>query len=85
MLKALLIAVRRRPRGTFFTRIGHSVGCDAWRRPSPETECEPEGELLGVNAMAELFFGGLKKKRIKKQIIKLAKADVVDYIDTFYK
>jgi hypothetical protein len=41
--------------------------------------------LLGVNAMAELFFGGLKKKRIKKQIIKLAKADVVDYIDTFYK
>ena len=39
------------------------------------------------NAVAEAFFGSLKKERIKKQIYKrraLAMADVADYIDTFY-
>ena len=39
------------------------------------------------NAVAESFFGSLKKERIKKQIYKnreLAIADVADYIDTFY-
>lgn len=39
------------------------------------------------NAVADSFFGGLKKERIKKQIYKtreLAVADIADYIDTFY-
>jgi hypothetical protein len=39
------------------------------------------------NAVAESFFSSLKKERIKKQIYKnrdLAKADVADYIDSFY-
>ena len=39
------------------------------------------------NAVAESFFGSLKKERIKKQIYKtreLASTDVADYIDTFY-
>ncbi len=39
------------------------------------------------NAVAESFFGSLKKERIKKQIYKnreLALADVTDYIDAFY-
>ena len=39
------------------------------------------------NAVAEAFFGSLKKERIKKQIYKtraLAIADVAAYIDTFY-
>ena len=39
------------------------------------------------NAVAESFFGSLKKERIKKQIYKnrdLALADVADYIETFY-
>lgn len=38
-------------------------------------------------AVAESFFGRLKKERIKKHIYKnreLARADVADYIDTFY-
>ena len=42
---------------------------------------------LASNAVAESFFGSLKKERIKKQIYKnreLAIADVADYIDTFY-
>ena len=39
------------------------------------------------NAVAESFFGSLKKERIKKHIYKtreLAMTDVSDYIDTFY-
>lgn len=39
------------------------------------------------NAVAESFFGSLKRERIKKHIYKtraLASADVADYIDTFY-
>ncbi len=39
------------------------------------------------NAVAESFFGSLKKERIKKQIYKnreLALADVADYIVIFY-
>ena len=39
------------------------------------------------NAVAESFFSSLKKERIKKLIYKnreLAKADLADYIDSFY-
>jgi putative transposase len=39
------------------------------------------------NAVAEAFFGSLKKERIKKQIYRnreFAIADVADYIDSFY-
>ena len=43
--------------------------------------------ILGVNAVAESFFGSLKKERIKKHIYKnraLAAADISDYINVFY-
>jgi putative transposase len=39
------------------------------------------------NAVAEAFFGSLKKELIKKQIYKsrdLAKAAIADYTETFY-
>ena len=39
------------------------------------------------NAVAESFFGSLKKERIKKKIYKnrqLAVDDIADYIDSFY-
>jgi len=39
------------------------------------------------NAVAESFFSSLKKERIQKRIYKtcaLARADVFDYIETFY-
>jgi putative transposase len=39
------------------------------------------------NAVAESFFGSLKKERIKKKIYKnrdLAAADISDYIESFY-
>ena len=51
------------------------------------TQHEAQGQLLGVNAVVESFFGSLKKERIKKQIYKnrsLAEADVRDYIEAFY-
>jgi putative transposase len=39
------------------------------------------------NAVAEAFFGSLKRERIKKQIYRtraVAIADIADYIDSFY-
>ena len=39
------------------------------------------------NAVAESFFGSLKKERIKKRIYKtreLAREDIFDYIEVFY-
>jgi len=42
---------------------------------------------ISLIAVAESFFGSLKKERIKKQIYKnreLAAADVADYIVAFY-
>ncbi len=39
------------------------------------------------NAVAESFFGSLKKERVRKQTYRsrsLAKADVFDYIELFY-
>ena len=39
------------------------------------------------NAVAESFFGSLKKERIRKRIYKtrdLARADIFDYIEVFY-
>lgn len=39
------------------------------------------------NAVAESFFGSLKKERIKKHIYRtrdLAVADIADYIESFY-
>jgi transposase InsO family protein len=53
---------------------------------SPRAEHEPQGQLLGLNAVVESFFGSLKKERIKKQIYndrELATADVAQYIDSF--
>jgi len=40
------------------------------------------------NAVAESFFGSLKKERVRKRIYRTraeAKADLFDYIEMFYK
>jgi len=53
---------------------------------SPGAEYEPKGQCWD-NAVAESFFGSLKKERIKKQVYKnreLVIADVAQYIDSFY-
>ena len=92
VLDAVLMAVRRRrPRGTVIhSDQGTQFGSDAWRRFCRSHRLEPSMSRKGNcwdNAVAESFFGSLKKERIKKQIYKnreLALHDVADYIDRFY-
>jgi transposase InsO family protein len=92
VLDALLTAVRRRrPRGTVIhSDQGTQYSSDAWRRFCRSNHLEPSMSRKGNcwdNAVAESFFGSLKKERIKKQIYKnreLALTDVADYIDAFY-
>ena len=92
VLDAVLTAVRRRrARGTLIhSDQGTQYGCDAWRRFCRSNHLEPSMSRKANcwdNAVAESFFGSLKKERIKKQIYKtrqLALADVTDYIDAFY-
>jgi putative transposase len=91
VLDAVLMAVRRRrPRGTMIhSDQGTQFGSDAWRRFCRSHRLEPSMSRKGNcwdNAVAESFFGSLKKERIKKQIYKnrkLALRDVADYIDRF--
>ncbi|MDE3151830.1 MAG: IS3 family transposase [Gemmatimonadota bacterium] len=92
VLNAVLMAVRqRRPRGTLIhSDQGTQYGSDAWRRFCRSNRLEPSMSRKGNcwdNAVAESFFSSLKKERIKKQIYKnreLARADVAEYINTFY-
>jgi putative transposase len=92
VLDAVLKAVRRRnPRGTLIhSDQGTQYGSDAWRRFCRSNHLEPSMSRKGNcwdNAVAESFFGTLKKERIKKHIYKtraLAVEDISDYIDVFY-
>lgn len=92
VLNAVLMAVRqRRPRGTLIHSDQRTqYGSDAWRRFCRSNRLDPSMSRKGNcwdNAVAKSFFSSLKKERIKKQIYKnreLARADVAEYIATFY-
>jgi putative transposase len=92
VLNAVLMAVRRRrPRGTVIhSDQGTQFGSDAWRRFCRSNRLEPSMSRKGNcwdDAVAESFFGSLKKERIKKLTYKnreLATADIDDYINAFY-
>ena len=92
VLDAVLMAVRaRRPKGTLIhSDQGTQFGSDAWRRFCRSHRLEPSMSRKGNcwdNAVAEAFFGSLKKELIKKQIYKsrdVATAAIADYIETFY-
>jgi putative transposase len=92
VLNAVMMAVkRRRPRGTIIhSDQGCQYGSDDWRRFCRTNRLEPSMSRRGNcwdNAVAESFFGSLKKERIEKRIYKnreLATANVSDYIETFY-
>jgi putative transposase len=92
VLDAILMAVRRRrPRGTIIhSDQGCQYGSDDWRRFCLTNRLEPSMSRRGNcwdNAVAESFFGSLKKERIKKKIYKnrnLATSDISDYIESFY-
>ena len=93
VLDALFMAVsRRRPKETVIVHSdqGAQYGSDDWMR-----FCQSNGMLPSMsrrgncwdNAVAESFFSSLKKERIKKRVYKtrdLARADVFDYIESFY-
>ena len=92
-LDALLMALwRRKPSGRVLVHSdqGSQYGSDDWRRFCQSHNLEPSMSRRGNcwdNAVAESFFGSLKKERIRKRIYKtrdLARSDVFDYIEAFY-
>lgn len=93
VLDALVMAVwRRRPKGHVMVHSdqGSQYGSDDWLRFLKANNLEPSMSRRGNcwdNVVAESFFSSLKKERIKKRIYKtrdLARADVFDYIESFY-
>jgi putative transposase len=92
VLDAVMMAVRhRRARGTVIhSDQGCQYGSDDWRRFCRTNRLEPSMSRRGNcwdNAVAESFFGSLKKERIRKRIYKnreLANVDISDYIESFY-
>lgn len=93
VLDALMMAVwRRRPKQKVLIHSdqGSQYGSDDWLRFLKANNLEPSMSRRGNcwdNAVAESFFSSLKKERIKKRIYKtrdLARADVFDYIESFY-
>jgi len=92
-LDAILMAVwRRKPkkRVLIHSDQGTQYSSDDWMRFCREHNLEPSMSRRGNcrdNAVAESFFGSLKKERIKKRIYKtreMAKADIFNYIEVFY-
>jgi putative transposase len=92
-LDALLMAVtRRRPTEKVIVHSdqGTQFGSDDWMRFCTDNGLVPSMSRRGNcwdNAVAESFFSSLKKERIKKRLYKtrdLARADIFDYIETFY-
>jgi putative transposase len=93
VLDALLMAVwRRRPRQPVIVHSdqGSQYGSDDWARFCKEHNLIPSMSRRGNcfdNAVAESFFGSLKKERIRRRIYRTheeARADVFDYIEMFY-
>lgn len=93
VIDALMMAVwRRKPthRIVIHSDQGTQYGSDDWLRFCKEHNFDLSMSRRGNcwdNAVAESFFGSLKKERVKKRIYKtreLARADLFDYIEVFY-
>jgi len=92
VLDAVLNAVRlRHPRRAIIhSDQGSQYGSDDWRRFCRSHHLEHSMSRrghCGDNAVAESFFGSLKKERIRKRIYRnreIARADIADYIESFY-
>jgi len=93
VVDALMMAVwRRKPKTSVIVHSdqGSQYGSDDWLRFCKANDLEPSMSRRGNcwdNAVAESFFGSLKKERIKKRIYRtrdLARADIFDYIEMFY-
>ena len=92
VLDAVMMSVKeRQPQETIIhSDQGSQYGSDDWRRFCLSNGLKPSMSRRGNcwdNAVAESFFGSLKKERIKKRIYRnrdVATADVSDYIESFY-
>jgi len=93
VVNALLMAVwRRKPRQKVIVHSdqGSQYGSDDWMRFSKDHNIELSMSRRGNcydNAVAESFFGSLKKERIGRKIYrtrKEARSDIFDYIEVFY-
>ena len=92
VLDAVMMALRYRKTDSTIIHSdqGSQYGSDDWRRFCRSNGLEPSMSRRGNcwdNAVAESFFGSLKKERIKKKIYKDRQAaanDVSDYIERFY-
>lgn len=93
VLDALLMAVwRRRPKGgvTVHSDQGSQYDSDDWMRLCKEHGLIPSMSRRGNcydNAVAESFFGSLKKERVGRRIYRSrqeARVDIFDYIEVFY-
>lgn len=88
----LMAVVRRRPKGNVIVHSdqGTQYGSDDWMRFCQSNSLTPSMSRRGNcwdNAVAESFFSSLKKERVKKRVYKtrdLARADIFDYIESFY-
>lgn len=92
-LNALLMSVRRRrPKGRVLVHSdqGSQYGSDDWIRFCRSHRLRPSMSRRGNcwdNAVAEAFFGSLKRERIRRRVYATrdaARADVFDYIEMFY-
>jgi putative transposase len=93
VVDALLMAVwRRQPREEVLVHSdqGSQYGSDDWIRFCRAHGLKPSMSRKGNcwdNAVAESFFGSLKKERVGRRIYRTraeARADVFDYIEMFY-
>ena len=92
VLDAVMMSVKeRQPQETIIhSDQGRQNSSDDWRRFCLSNGLKPSMSRRGNcwdNAVAESFFGSLKKERIKKRIYRnrdVATADVSDYIESFY-
>jgi putative transposase len=93
VLDAILMAVRRRrPRQQVVVHSdqGTQYGSDDWHRFCRDHSLAPSMSRRGNcwdNAVAESFFGSLKRERVNRRNYKTvgeARVDVFDYIEMFY-
>ncbi len=87
-----MAAIRRKPEDEILIHSdqGSQYGSDAWHEACESYGFKPSMSRRGNcwdNAVAESFFGSLKKERVRKKIYQTmdeARNDLFDYIEMFY-
>ena len=87
-----MAAIRRKPKNEVLVHSdqGSQYGSNAWHKACEALGFKPSMSRRGNcwdNAVAESFFGSLKKERVRKKIYQTmdeARNDLFDYIEMFY-